>query len=76
MGAAFLCVTCGIPYATRHSNYIGNWIQVLKDHKRAIFSAAAKAQGAMDFVLKTDFEESGSAEPTQDPATGAGKSAA
>ncbi len=59
MGAAFLCVTCGIPYATRHSNYIGDWIQVLKDHKRAIFTAAAKAQAAMDFVLKREPEESG-----------------
>ena len=57
MGAAFLCVSCGIPYATRHSNYIGDWIQVLKDHKRAIFTAAAKAQAAMDFILKTHVEE-------------------
>jgi len=57
MGAAFLCATCGIPYATRHSNYIGDWIQVLKDHKRAIFTAAAKAQAAMDFVLKRTGEE-------------------
>ena len=57
MGAAFLCASCGIPYATRHSNYIGDWIQVLKDHKRAIFTAAAKAQAAVDFVLKTKFEE-------------------
>ena len=57
MGAAFLCVSCGIPYATRHSNYIGDWIQVLKDHKRAIFTAAAKAQAAMDFILKTQVEE-------------------
>jgi len=29
----------------------------LKDHKRAIFSAAAKAQAAMDFLLKTRVEE-------------------
>jgi len=66
MGAAFLCVTCGIPYATRHSNYIGDWIQVLKDHKRAIFTAAAKAQAAMDFILKTEFVESGLVEATPD----------
>ena len=66
MGAAFLCVSCGIPYATRHSNYIGDWIQVLKDHKRAIFTAAAKAQAAMDFILKTEFVESGLVEATPD----------
>ena len=55
MGAAFLCASVGIPYATRHSDYIGDWIAVLKDHKRAIFSAAAKAQAAMDFILKTNL---------------------
>jgi antirestriction protein ArdC len=66
MGAAFLCASVGIPYVTRHSDYIGDWIKVLKDHKRAIFSAAAKAQAAMDFVLKTKFEESGFAAATPD----------
>ncbi len=66
MGAAFLCASVGIPYATRHSNYIGDWIQVLKDHKRAIFTAAAKAQAAMDFILKTEFVESGLVEATPD----------
>jgi len=57
MGAAFLCVSCGIPYDTQHASYIGDWMKILKDHKRAIFTAAAKAQAAMDFVLKTQFEE-------------------
>ena len=70
MGAAFLCASVGIPYATRHSNYIGDWIQVLKDHKRAILTAAAKAQAAMDFVLKTHVGESVAVEATP------GKSAA
>jgi antirestriction protein ArdC len=58
MGAAFLCASCGIPYDTQHASYIHNWVQILKDHKRAIFTAAAKAQAAMDYVLKTEFEES------------------
>ncbi len=66
MGAAFLCGSCGIPYTTRHSNYIGDWIQVLKDHRRSIFSAASKAQAAMDYILKTNFVESGFAEATPD----------
>jgi antirestriction protein ArdC len=62
MGASFLCAACGIPYTTRHSDYIGAWVKVLKDHQRAILTAAAKAQAAMDFVLKTDLEESGFAD--------------
>ncbi len=57
MGAAFLCASVGIPYATQHSDYIGDWIRVLKDDKRAILSAAAKAQAAMDFIFKTKLEK-------------------
>ncbi len=57
MGAAFLCVSCGIPYDTQHASYIRDWMKILKDHKRAIFTAAAKAQAGMDFVLKTKIEE-------------------
>ncbi len=57
MGAAFLCVSCGIPYDTQHASYINDWIRILQGNKRAIFTAAAKAQTAMDYVLKTEFEE-------------------
>lgn len=57
MGAAFLCAHVGIPYDTQHSNYIGDWIRVLRDHQRALFTAAAQAQRAMDFILKRKFEE-------------------
>ncbi len=57
MGAAFLCATAGIPYTTRHSDYIGDWVKVLKDHQRAILTAAAKAQAAVDFLLKNKFEQ-------------------
>ena len=58
MGAAFLCVSCGIPYDTQHASYINDWMRILRDHRRAIFTAAAKAQAAMDFVLKRDQDES------------------
>src|SRR5665213_1389374 len=58
MGAAFICVSCGIPYDTQHASYINDWIRILKGNKRAIFTAAAKAQTAMDYILKTEFEES------------------
>ena len=58
MGAAFLCVSCGIPYDTQHASYINDWMKILKDHRRAIFTAAAKAQAAMDFVMKRDQDES------------------
>ena len=35
----------------RHPEYINSWLQILKGDNRAIFTAAAKAQLAADFVL-------------------------
>jgi antirestriction protein ArdC len=50
MGAAFLCAGCHLEGQLRHANYIGHWLQVLKNDKRAVFAAAAKAQQAVDFI--------------------------
>jgi antirestriction protein ArdC len=52
LGAAFLCAETGITPEIRadHADYIGNWLNVLKEDKRAIFSAAAHAQRAADFL--------------------------
>ena len=52
LGAAFLCADLGLtPEAgTDHAAYIQSWLKVLKDDKRAIFSAAAHAQKAADFL--------------------------
>jgi antirestriction protein ArdC len=33
-----------------HARYIGSWLRVLKADKRAIFTAASKAQQAADFM--------------------------
>ena len=33
-----------------HAAYLGHWLKILKDDKRAIFSAAAHAQRAADFL--------------------------
>jgi len=35
----------------RHPEYINHWRQILKGDSRAIFTAAAKAQIAADFLL-------------------------
>jgi antirestriction protein ArdC len=35
-----------------HAQYIGSWLKVLKADKRAIFTAASKAQGAADFIVQ------------------------
>lgn len=53
LGAAFLAADLGLEAAPRadHAAYIGSWLKVLKGDKRAIFSAAAHAQRAVDFML-------------------------
>ena len=52
LGSAFLCADLGITPDVRedHASYIDNWLSVLKQDKRAIFSAAAHAQRAADYL--------------------------
>lgn len=52
LGAAFLCATLGITPETRedHAAYIGSWLTVLKEDKRAIFRAASYAQRALEHL--------------------------
>ena len=51
--SAFLCAELGITPETRpdHAAYIDIWLRVLKNDKRAIFSAAAHAQRAVNYLL-------------------------
>jgi antirestriction protein ArdC len=48
IGAAYLCADLGITPETRedHAAYIGSWLKVLKNDKRAIFTAASHADRA------------------------------
>jgi antirestriction protein ArdC len=52
LGAAFLSADLDLTPEVRddHAAYIASWIKVLKDDKRAIFSAASHAQRAADFL--------------------------
>ena len=40
-----------------HASYINSWLKVLKSDKKAIFTAAAKAQQAVDWMQKAIGEE-------------------
>ena len=53
LGSAFLSADLDLTPEPRedHAAYIGSWLKVLKDDKRAIFTAAAHAQRAVDFLL-------------------------
>ena len=52
LGAAFLCADLGLKLEDRedHAAYVGSWLKVLKNDRRAIFSAAAHAQRAADYL--------------------------
>lgn len=51
MGAAFLCAALGIMPTVRHADYIGSWLEVLREDNRAIFRAASAATKAADWLL-------------------------
>jgi antirestriction protein ArdC len=52
MGAAFLCADLGVTLGPRHDHaaYIASWLKVLRNDKRAVFTAASHAQRAADFL--------------------------
>jgi len=52
IGAAFLCSELGITQDVRpdHAAYLANWLQLLKNDNRAIFTAAAKASEAARYL--------------------------
>ncbi|HEX5776205.1 MAG TPA: zincin-like metallopeptidase domain-containing protein [Caulobacteraceae bacterium] len=52
LGAAFLCADLGLELEPRadHASYIDSWLKVLKEDRRFIFTAAAHAQRACDFL--------------------------
>jgi|SRR6266704_3033824 len=54
LGAAFLCADLELALEPRenHATYIANWLEVLQNDSRAIFTAAAYAQKAADFIHK------------------------
>jgi antirestriction protein ArdC len=51
LSAAFCCASLGIVPTVRHADYIGSWLEVLKQDNRAIIKAASQAKKAADFLL-------------------------
>jgi antirestriction protein ArdC len=60
LGSAFLCADLDLTPEVRedHAAYIASWLEVLKNDKRAIFSAAAHAQKAADYLMRLQPEAS------------------
>ena len=57
MTAAFLCASLGIVPTVRHADYIGSWLEVLRDDDRAIIRAASAASKAADYLLTFQPDE-------------------
>jgi antirestriction protein ArdC len=62
MASAFLCGECNIEPNIEHSaSYIAHWLKALKDDRKLLVSAAAKAQKAADLVLGIEPVKKGEA---------------
>ncbi len=51
INAAFCCASLGITPTIRHADYIGSWLEVLREDNRAIVRAASQASKAADWLL-------------------------
>lgn len=65
MTAAFTCATLGITPTVRHADYIGSWLEVLREDSKAIVRAASAASKAADYLLAF---RPGAEEPATTPA--------
>jgi antirestriction protein ArdC len=76
ISAAYICASLGIVPTVRHADYIGSWLEVLREDDRAIVRAASHASKAADWLLgrlpdaenasgtAEDADEAGLAVPT------------
>ena len=62
MNSAFCCASLGIVPTVRHADYIGSWLEVLREDNRAIVRAASQASKAADWLLGFLPETGASAE--------------
>jgi len=51
MTSAFWCASLGITPTVRHADYMGAWLEVLREDNRAIVRAATAASKAADYLL-------------------------
>lgn len=65
MTAAFVCASLGIVPTVRHADYLGSWLEVLREDNRAIVRAASAASKAAEFILAFA--------PADEPGTGQGQ---
>ena len=57
LGSAFQCAEFAFDGDVRDAGYIAHWIRLLKEDKKAFFTAASAAQKAVDFLRGKALEE-------------------
>ena len=62
MTGAFVCAALSIVPTVRHADYLGSWLEVLREDNRAIIRAASAASKAADYLLA--FRDDGPAPET------------
>lgn len=63
MASAFLCASLGIVPTVRHADYLGAWLEILREDSRALFRAASQASKAADYLFA--FQEQPAASATE-----------
>src|SRR3546814_6966674 len=51
ISAAFIGATLGLVPTVRHADYLGFWLTILREDRRAIFRATAQATKAADYIF-------------------------
>ncbi|MBR9766662.1 MAG: antirestriction protein ArdC, partial [Rhodobacteraceae bacterium] len=64
ISSAFCCASLGIIPTVRHADYVGSWLEVMRENSRAIVRAASQASKAADWLL-AHLPENGSAAAEQ-----------
>jgi antirestriction protein ArdC len=61
LGAAYLCAQLGVTPIARadHAQYLAGWLAVMKEDKKAIFTAAGQAQRAATYLMAFAPEDPG-----------------
>jgi antirestriction protein ArdC len=63
LSAAFVCADLGVDHDPRENtaSYLESWLKVLKQNKRAVITAAAKAQAIADYLHSLQSQKTGQA---------------
>lgn len=71
MAGAFVCAALGIAPTVRHADYLGAWLEIIREDNRAILRAASAASKAADYLLAFQAQAGGIANDDDDDPDGA-----